>query len=406
MNKVKNPLPLALLMGSAAGFTLAGYELIRSPANSLFAERIGKGSLPLVTALIPVMVALVAVGYGRTLTMMGPKKTLFWTTCISSLFLGVLGWLSEIGVHSVLWPLYLFKEAYVVLLIEQYWSYINSALDEKSGSRYNGLICGIASIGSVLGGVFGASLANEVGSSLLVCAGSVIMLPALFLTGYAFNHFFLPVAPAGRVGWTKDLGASAFRSEKILFLILALVCVSQAVGTLLGLTFQGVLSDYYPNADEQSKYSYQFYAWVNGVAGGLQFIGAPLLLRALSPMAVLILIPLIHFGAVGYALINPSVGTWAIAFAGFKCIDYSIFRAAKEVLYIPLSFDARYRAKELIDMFGYRFSKGATSGIVSGLQSAFGVFSEFTYGMASSIGALIWLTITTTFYFRVHRRKS
>ena len=44
----------------------------------------------------------------------------------------------------------------------------------------------------------------------------------------------------------------------------------------------------------------------------------------------------------------------ALAFFLFKAFDYSIFRAAKEVLYVPLSFDERYRAKEIIDVLGYR----------------------------------------------------
>jgi len=43
-----------------------------------------------------------------------------------------------------------------------------------------------------------------------------------------------------------------------------------------------------------------------------------------------------------------------------KPIDYSLFRAAKKILYIPFSFDVRYRAKEVIDVFGYRFGKGAS----------------------------------------------
>ena len=45
----------------------------------------------------------------------------------------------------------------------------------------------------------------------------------------------------------------------------------------------------------------------------------------------------------------------------FKCIDYSLFRAAKELLYIPLSYDAKYRTKGIIDVFAYRFGKGAAS---------------------------------------------
>ena len=53
-----------------------------------------------------------------------------------------------------------------------------------------------------------------------------------------------------------------------------------------------------------------------------------------------------------------------LAYMAFKVIDYSVFRAAKELLYIPLSFDRRYRAKELIDVFGYRFGKGGMSLLV------------------------------------------
>ncbi len=50
------------------------------------------------------------------------------------------------------------------------------------------------------------------------------------------------------------------------------------------------------------------------------------------------------------------------AYVCFKSIDYTLFRASKELLYIPLSFDVRFRSKEFIDVFGYRGSKGVASG--------------------------------------------
>jgi AAA family ATP:ADP antiporter len=57
------------------------------------------------------------------------------------------------------------------------------------------------------------------------------------------------------------------------------------------------------------------------------------------------------------------------AYLFFKTMDYSLFRAAKEVLYIPFPFDVRYRAKELIDAWGYRFGKGGASLAIAFLQS-------------------------------------
>ena len=74
---------------------------------------------------------------------------------------------------------------------------------------------------------------------------------------------------------------------------------------------------------------------------------------------------LVHLIAGAALTIAPSLRSGAIAFLLFKALDYSLFRAAKEILYIPLSFDARYRAKQVIDSFGYRFAKGGSAGVIT-----------------------------------------
>jgi len=71
-------------------------------------------------------------------------------------------------------------------------------------------------------------------------------------------------------------------------------------------------------------------------------------------------------------------------------LDYSVFRASKEILYIPLSFDARYRAKEVIDAFVYRGAKGALSGIFAVLGSVFGRLPGFFYPGVALGMIVIW----------------
>ena len=104
-----------------------------------------------------------------------------------------------------------------------------------------------------------------------------------------------------------------------------------------------------------------------------------------------VLIPLVHVVTCSYYLKNPTLGSMSVAYAAFKSIDYSIFRAAKEVLYIPLPFAARYRAKEVIDVFGYRFSKGAASGAVTALQETGVVFSEGLYAAIALAASVVWM---------------
>jgi AAA family ATP:ADP antiporter len=80
-----------------------------------------------------------------------------------------------------------------------------------------------------------------------------------------------------------------------------------------------------------------------------------------------------------------------LALMVFKVLDYSVFRAAKELLYVPLSFDVRYRAKEIIDVLGYRASKGVTSLGIKLLQYAGVTFSASVYALLGIAGAGIWL---------------
>jgi AAA family ATP:ADP antiporter len=84
--------------------------------------------------------------------------------------------------------------------------------------------------------------------------------------------------------------------------------------------------------------------------------------------------------------------TAGTAFVLFKAFDYSLFRAAKEILYIPLSFDERYRAKEFIDVFGYRCSKGGIS-LFAALGQRLGLIVEATYGALALMASALWVVL-------------
>jgi ATP/ADP translocase len=86
----------------------------------------------------------------------------------------------------------------------------------------------------------------------------------------------------------------------------------------------------------------------------------------------------------------------------FKVLDYSVFRAVKELLYVPLSFDARYRAKEIIDAFVYRASKGMTAGALAGV-GRFVVLPMVTFPAVIAGALLGWLGVVTQLA-RPHQR--
>ena len=64
----------------------------------------------------------------------------------------------------------------------------------------------------------------------------------------------------------------------------------------------------------------------------------------------------------------------------------------RQLIYLPLSFSARYRAKEFIDVFGYRTGKGGSSLVVLGLQKL-GIAMMNYYLMVALAFVLIWLAL-------------
>ena len=75
----------------------------------------------------------------------------------------------------------------------------------------------------------------------------------------------------------------------------------------------------------------------------------------------LLAIPAILGAAVAAFAFAPHFLTMAVAKVASKSFDYSLFRAAKEILYIPLSYPEKTQGKAVIDMLTYRVAKAGAS---------------------------------------------
>jgi len=388
---------MALLMATGASFILCGYEMIRTTANTLFVTAYGKKWLPLGLGLVPVGVSFVLYLYARLLSWLGPKRTLAVTTLLSIFTMGVCYVGIRLQVPFARAVLFVFKESYVVLLIEQYWSYIDSMLTKDSARRLNGPICGVASIGAVLGGELLYRLSGSWGTLNMVLLAGAVTLPGMLFGDAAYRRFGEPLdrpknGAHAKKGLSSYLGLDLFKQQRILLIIVGLVVSAQLVAATQELLFKSLLQDTYPNPDVQNAVSGRFYMLLNLAAMFFQFIATPLLLSALPQSIIHLIIPCVHLGTLAYALMAPSsLLRVEVSYFMFKALDYSLFRSAKELLYVPLSFDTRYRAKEIIDVLGYRLSKGATSLSITFLQQAGVVFANSTYAAIGMGGAALWL---------------
>jgi len=147
-----------------------------------------------------------------------------------------------------------------------------------------------------------------------------------------------------------------------------LIALTQIVSTVADLQLSLYAEKALPLADLRTQWIGGFYALLNVASAVCQFVVAPVSLAFAPHRIIYLAIPLVHLGMVAAVFAHPGLWTAATCFLMFKVLDYSVFRAVKELLYVPLSFDARYRAKEIIDAFVYRASKGVASGALAGVS--------------------------------------
>ena len=128
----------AISISAAASFVLFGYEFIRSVSSSLFIEAYGAENLPRGMVAVPPSMLVMLYCYGRLLSWQGATRAL----AITSLFSGILilGCYAALvrGVHFAAVIIYVFREAYIVIVIEQFWSFVNSVLTTEQAKRING----------------------------------------------------------------------------------------------------------------------------------------------------------------------------------------------------------------------------------------------------------------------------
>ncbi|MFH1017919.1 MAG: Npt1/Npt2 family nucleotide transporter, partial [Pseudomonadota bacterium] len=190
----------------------------------------------------------------------------------------------------------------------------------------------------------------------------------------------------------QHLALDLLRKEPTVLWLGLIVALTQVVSILFELTFLGVLQTAIPVTDPRSAFLVRFWNVQDLVALALTFVVTPFLLSRLSLARVHFLIPAVHICTALVVFFHPNLWTATAAFFMFKTLDYDLFGAAKEVLYIPLSFASRYRAKQLIDGVIYRTSKGVTSGMISAATAAAGTLkATLVYPPACCVALLGWI---------------
>jgi AAA family ATP:ADP antiporter len=380
------------------------YAMVRPGTESLFITRHTKAGLPWVWLLVPLGVVGVVTIYNRFVARSDLLRLFSVIAALSGLTLALLLSARAAGLPAVHYVLYTWKDIYMVVLVEVFYSFANSVFPIRTARWVYGLFGLLSSLGGMAGSALLGLVAHHFGTVAAMWAAAPLLL---LLTGISW-----PFARLARSGELRDRAREeghsilaairVVRGSSYLLWLLALVAVIQVMTTLVDYEYFSVMAAAYPQEDQLTVVSSAVYFASNLATIGLNSVCGPILRLAGVPLTLLAVPFLLAAGLLVYRA-APSVLTVSVVKVASKCFDYTIFRAAKEILYIPLSHEEKTNGKSIVDIVTYRVAKGGAAALVLLLQALSMVVLVTPVALALT---LAWLIITVVIVKRFRRLVS
>ncbi len=365
---------LFIVFAMLCGFCITSeYAVTKVAANSIFITAFGVKFFPYAWLAVVPLNLLIVYLYNRFVPKIGCLRMLIFTTLITAT-INVFGAFFAKDVKFLPFLLYVWKDIYILLMLQQLWSVIHAKIPLKKAKYLYGIIFGVGGLGSVFGSLLPGLFAVRFGSEHLL-----LYTVPIYAILIVFYHYALKYADLGkgseifnamRINTGKATqGLQLIKRSRNLKFILLIVIFMQVTSTLIDFQFNAHLEIRFPDQDLRSQFYGRLFSIINFGNLFLQFVGSYLLVELLGLRKSHFLLPaILCINAIG-SLCFPLFGVIAYSFAVIKAFDYSVFGIIKEMLYIPLKVDEKFKAKSIIDIFSYRTSKAFASFLIISISS-------------------------------------
>lgn len=352
----------------------APFAIVKSIRDASYLEDLGAKSLPY--AYATAILVGVAVSLHARLQARLRRRTLILSTLVffiasSLIFEELFAILDWEWLALVYW---FWANLFVVVLTTQFWILVNDIFNPREAKRLIGFFGSGGILGGIGGGLLTGILAKGMSHRLLFLTSGfllacMIVVQALFAWLKKKNEILDAGAspPDQRKAGAREVGFAdcyqAVRQSHYLKLLAASVLVIGIVSTFIDWQSKTVIAG-------AGKANASFFGFFNSglmvVAFLFQLILTSRFIERFGLRVGLLVYPLLLLlGSTGLAL-GPSLLLLAISLKGMdKALSYSIQQSSRELLYIPVMPDVKYKAKIFIDMFINRLAKSVGGGILA-----------------------------------------
>lgn len=352
-------------------FITSPYYIIKSLRNASYLSGLGDEKLPLAYFLTAILMGFIVTFHSRLQVRLPRSRLIIFSLVFFFSNIVLFWWLFEQGWKWVPVVFWVWANIFAIVLVTQFWILVNDVFNPREAKRMIGFIGSGAQLGAILGGVLAGVLARRAPGLLLPLAAGMLGLGILVVlaifkrqgqkTEEIDREARDRVAGSTKVGFRDAFQTT--RQSPYLLLLAGIMMVTLVVSTLIDWQFNSIVSFSVEGENNLTSFFGYFNAGTMFFAFLFQLLLTSPIIKAFRIRGALLLYPLILFlgtGGIGLAALAGLITLVPAILikASDKGLAYSLNQSVRELLYIPISPEQKYKTKIFIDMFLNRFAKG------------------------------------------------
>jgi ATP:ADP antiporter, AAA family len=294
---------------------------------------------------------------------------------------------------------FIWTSVFNLFVVSIFWSVMADLFRPEQAKRLFGFVAVGGTIGAAVGSGSTAFLASRVTPTNLLVLSAVLLGLAMLAAHNLMRSSALaearrevPIADAGAAVGGRILdGVRAAFSSPYLIGIVGYMLLYTITSTFLYFQQAGIVDTSLADRAARTVFFARIDLAVNSLTALIQIFLTGRIVRRIGvalSLATLPLVSLLGFGAVG---VWPTLTAIAVVQVLRRTSNYAIARPCREMLYTVVSRDSKYKAKNFIDTFVYRFGD-QVGAWTSGLLMVVGLGGALISVVAAPLAA-VWLAV-------------
>ena len=307
---------------------------------------------------------------------------------------------------------WLWSEIFMVTTVTQFWILVNDIYHPRQAKRLIGFLVS----GGLLGGICGSLLSFLLIKSRAIETEGLLLICPIMLALCLIVIFFVKKhqkkesedekkktdgLKKPKVGYVESF--RLLRKNRHLLFLSGMMISAIVVTTLIDFQFNSVVDHHFAEKDALTEFFSMFFAALMVFSLLLHTFLTNRVLRKFGIRVALLIAPfLILLGSTAVFILLGALYYWAIIIKFTdKSFAHSLNQSVRELLYIPISPEIKYKAKVFIDMFVNKLARGIGALLILGAFSVFGLWGKEPVGIVGYISSIvvlfsaIWIILNT-----------